>query len=93
MTTTKKTPKSSTPSYDNNNDNGNGGTPNNESPTVLGAMRRLNGTDGEQPAVLGAARSANTEDTTNTARVFVLMGAVFALGILLFISRKKKKED
>lgn len=91
--TTKKTPKPTTPSYDNNNDNGNGGTPNNESPAVLGAMRRLNGTDGEQPAVLGAARSANTEDTTNTARVFVLMGAVFALGILLFISRKKKKED
>ncbi|WP_026666097.1 hypothetical protein [Butyrivibrio sp. FC2001] len=74
-----------------NNDQVSNNTPNPEAPAVLGAMRPLNGTN-EEPAVLGAARSANTEDTTNTARVFVLMGAAAAIAILLIISRKKKEE-
>ncbi|MCR5343556.1 MAG: hypothetical protein K6E70_09385 [Butyrivibrio sp.] len=74
-----------------NNDQVSNNTPNPEAPVVLGAMRPLNGTN-EEPAVLGAARSANTEDTTNTARVFVLVGAAAAIAILLIISRKKKEE-
>ncbi|WP_026498498.1 hypothetical protein [Butyrivibrio sp. WCD2001] len=70
-------------------------TPNNDNPPteekkVLGAIRPMNGSE-EKGEVLGSRRGA-TEDSTNTARLFVLIGAAAALAILLFVGKKKKRE-
>ena len=82
------TPKKDNPSY-NNHDSVDDNT--NDEPTVLGEIRPLNGDD-NKGAVLGLRRAA-TEDTTNTARLFVLIGAAAAVAILLFVGKKRKREE
>lgn len=74
------------PSYDNNDS-----VNNNNDPAVLGAFKPLNGDD-NGGAVLGSRRGA-TEDSTNTARLFVLIGAAAAVAILLFVGKKRKQEE
>ncbi|WP_035768128.1 InlB B-repeat-containing protein [Butyrivibrio sp. NC2002] len=73
---------------DSSNDSANSAPANNGE--VLGVNREADG-QGEEAAVLGARR-AGTEDSTNSARVIVILIAAGAVASILAVSRKKKED-